>query len=199
MRISTGHLTLLILAACAGKRAPATGVAPAQPQIEITVPDSVGAFRMLRRIDYEEAELGVQLRYQGPDALIADVFVYPGPDLTRECPAPCAKERLASEIADFERDIPEIIRRGYVESATITATEPLVPEPGAPWHMGHHLILAVTRDGRAQRSDFYLYYVPGFRVKVRATFPENERHLLDLDDFVRAVVPAIGRPIASMP
>jgi hypothetical protein len=55
----------------------------------------------------------------------------------------------------------------------VVRDDALVPIPGVPWQLGRHLLLAVRRDGRAQRSDLYLFYQPGLRVKLRATYEDT--------------------------
>jgi len=184
---------LLTLSACA--KAPSSAAVPApasSPVVALTVPERVAAFKMMKRHDYDDAGSGVQLRYEGPDSLIADVFVYPGPDLASECPLSCAEARMAAELAGFESSFPEMIRRGFVQSASVTARDSLVPPSTGLWQLGHHLTLAVTRDSLAQRSEFYLYYLPGYRVKVRATFTEAESRLRDIRAFVAALVPLLA-------
>lgn len=197
MKVAAACCALLTLSACANAPSPAAAPEPASsPVFDLTVPLSVAAFKMTKRHDYEEAGAGVQLRYEGPENLIADVFVYPGPDLASKCPLACASKLLAAEVAGFEGSIPEIIRRGFVQSAKITATETLVPPSAGPWQVGHHLTLAVMRDSLAQRSEFYLFYLPNFRVKVRATFTESEAHLRNISAFVTALVPVLVERVA---
>lgn len=183
------------LAACsAAGRSGSLAMAPAPLAgnlIKLRVPEMVGAFTMARRHDYPDAENGVQLRFQGPDDLVADVYVYPGPDLTTGCALACARDVMNAELAGFEEGIPEMIRLGYVQAATISARDSLVPTPASLWQLGHHLTLAVERDGGPKRSDFFLYYLPGFRVKVRATYVESPARLENLRRFVEQVVPAL--------
>ena len=183
------------LAACgatgrSGSLAP-TATAPEVDVITLRVPQTVAAFTMARRHDYPDAANGVQLRFQGPDDMVADVYVYPGPDLATGCALGCARDVMKRELADFEESIPEMIRLGYVQAATITARDSLVPTPGALWQLGHHLTLAVERDGGPKRSDLYLYYLPGFRLKVRATYVESPGRLESLQRFLEQVVPAL--------
>jgi hypothetical protein len=187
---------LLTLTACTTRPVPAVAPAPLAPSdtssvITLAVPERVAAFKMQTRRDYDDPALGVQLRYQGPDSVSADVFVYPGPDLGAACPLACAQRYLDDEIAQFRRSIPELLRRGYFQQVNITLSEPLVPNGATPLQLGHHLAMAVTRDGRDQRSELYLYYLPGYRVKVRATFVESEPHWRDVRAFLDALVPVL--------
>jgi hypothetical protein len=163
---------------------PATGV-------DISVPDSVAGFSLLDRHDYEDKSSGVQLRYGTPDSVMVDVFVYPGADLVKECAIECATKVLDQEIDGFREIFPEMIKRGYVQAMSVVSEERLVPPAGAPWRLGHHLRLAVTRDNRPLRSEFYLYYLPGYRVKVRATYEDTPSQNERIAGFVTGIVPAL--------
>ena len=187
---------LLVIAACA--RPPGTPARPAPAPasadaIAIQVPDSIAGFAFARRHDYEDPALGVALRYVGAGGVEADVYLYPGPDFATDCPAACAQAHLAAEVRDFEANIiPTMVERGYVQSASVAATQSLARPEGAVWQLGHRVTLAVTRDGGAQRSEFYLYYLPGYRVKLRATFADTPQHRAAIDAFARAAVPALA-------
>jgi hypothetical protein len=146
---------------------------------------------MSSRRDYRDPSAGVVLRYVRPDSLVTDVFVYPGPDLGARCARECAHKVMDAEIDDFRTSFPEMIRLGYVQSITIVTDEPVLPPAGAVWQLGRHLRLVVQRDQRLQRSDFYLFYLPGYRVKVRGTFVPTEQRLRELEAFAAEVVPAL--------
>ena len=204
MKTFARTISVLALAGCAsasGRAPPTTPTpAPAAPAagsaapIVLRVPPRVGAFGMVDRRDYDDPREGTMLRYFGPDSLFADVFVYPGPDLASECPVACAQPHLDSEISQFRETIPELLLRGYFQTMTIAVAEPLLPPPDAPWKLGHHLRLAVMRDSVPQRSEFYLYYLPGFKVKVRSTFEENEARVAGLASFLNALMPELLAP-----
>lgn len=195
----TSVCLLIAASACTGT-APSRAAAPAPARapaaaaaITVAVPRQVAGFGLMLRHDYDDPRAGVQLRYSGPDSVVADVFVYPGPDLARDCARACAAQVLSEEIAAFRASFPELLRRGYVQAIAVAADESLVPPEGAPWQLGHHLRLAVTRAERPQRSEFYLFYVPGYRVKVRSTFDDTSPHLQSVDAFVAGIVPALVR------
>lgn len=205
MKNLTRSAVLLMLTACAQTPnrpsvAPAVVDAASSPNppssgvIAVRVPTGIAQFVLESRRNYDDAALGVQLRYKDPAGLRADVFIYPGPDLASNCAIPCARGHLATEVEDFHQSIPTMIERGYVQSATVTTTEALTPPQAAPWQLGHHLALAVIRDGRPQRSEFYVYYLPGFRVKVRSTFDETPGHSQAIDAFIQALMPALIEP-----
>jgi hypothetical protein len=173
---------------------PATSPAPepaAATGVDIAVPQRVAGFGLLERHDYEDKSSGVQLRYASSDSVMADVFVYPGPDLAQQCALPCATQALEQEIADFRGIFPEMIKRGYVQAMTVVSEERLVPPAGAPWRIGHHMRLAVTRGDRPLRSEYYLYYLPGYRVKVRSTYEDTLPQRESVASFVAGIVPAL--------
>jgi hypothetical protein len=160
---------------------------------KLAVPPFVAGFRMASRKTYEDPSDGVLLRYVSADTLVADVFVYPGPDLVAECPLECARRVIGQELESFRSGFPEMIRRDYVKEIAVTRDDTLAPPPGAAWHLGRHLLLNVRRAERAQRSDFYVYYLPGYRVKIRSTFDETPQRLRELEAFARAVVVALAQ------
>ena len=210
-RIATA-IALLGATACARAAAPASTPAPAvapppsssaaaaetpappRASVAIRIPRTVAGFSMKARRDYEDRALGTQLRYEAADSTIADVYIYPGPDLASDCPMECAKTAIATEAKTFESGFPEMIRLGYVQAIGVTAREELAPPSGAAWQLGQHLTMAVTRDSLAQRSELYLFYVPRYRVKIRATYVETPERLAAIRAFASELVPALTRP-----
>ena len=201
---AAGMLALASLAAACARGpdpSPAPSAAPAPATvpvadlapIAIRIPPAVGAVTMRTRRDYEDRAAGTMLRYAGPDSMIADVFVYPGPDLASRCSISCAQDVLRNEASSFEQSFPEMIRLGYVEAAKVTSRGPLMPPDGAAWRLGEHISAAMTRDKQAQRSDFYLFYLPGYRVKIRATYVETPARITALRNFAAELVPALTR------
>jgi hypothetical protein len=171
---------------------PSAGGPGATAGVNIAVPRHVADFELLERHDYDDKSSGVQLRYRDSDSVLADVFVYPGPDLAGDCAQECAAKTLDAEIADFRDVIPELIKRGYAQAMTVVSEEPLIPSAGAPWRLGRHMRLAVKHDDRPMRSEFYLYYLPGYRVKVRATYDDAPARSQSVEKFAAAIVPALA-------
>jgi hypothetical protein len=167
--------------------------------VSIRIPARVGEFRMANRHDYEDPGLGVQLRYHGPDSLIADVYVYPGPGFDGKCDSACALDHFAREVEQFRTDFPEMIRRRYYDSIAVVTESALAPGPGRPWLVGRHLQLAVKREGRAARSDFYLFYVPMYRVKVRLTYAPTSGRSQAIEGFMRDLMPRLVGSAAPTP
>ena len=167
--------------------------------VRIGIPGQVAAFSLHSRRDYEDRALGTQLRYMGPDSLFADVYVYPGPDFGPGCDSTCAADVFARELAQFTNDFPEMVRRQYYDSIAVAGESSLPPGPGRPWRLGRHLRLAVTRDGKPARSDFHLFYLPVYRVKVRVTYDPTPPRTQALEAFMRELMPLLTGTPASRP
>ena len=170
---------------------------PSAPVIQLRVPPTIGSFTMQMRHDYEDPSDGVQLRYVGADSLPIDVFVYPGPDLASDCPFICASSVMHDEIEVFRSAFPEMIQRHYVDSISVVRDDSLAAGPGAPWALARHLTLAVVRNGAPQRSDFVLYYLPGYRIKIRATYIVTPANVDIVKAFLAQAVPAVTGTAAS--
>ena len=167
---------------------------PPRASVAIRIPRAVASFSMKGRRDYEDRSAGTQLRYEAADGTVADVYVYPGPDLASNCAMECAKTVIANEVKTFESGFPEMVRLGYVQAIGITAREELTPPADAAWQLGRHLTMDVTRDSTPQRSELYLFYVPKYRVKIRATYVETPERLAAVRAFAAELVPALTRP-----
>lgn len=182
---------------------PAAASSPAQDsagRITIRIPPRVAAFRMGSRRDYEDRSLGTQLRYLGPDSLLADVYVYPGPGFDEKCDSACAVQFFEREMAQFQSDFPEMVRRRYYDSITVAAENSHAPGMGRPWRVGRHLRLAVVHGGKPARSDFHLFYLPGYRVKVRLTYDPTAARERAVDAFMRDLLPRlVGSPASAPP
>lgn len=148
-----------------------------KPRITLNVPDSVAGFVLIHKEDYEDPSVGYLLRYSGADSMYADVFVYPGPMLGTPCDTTVANDALSDQVTGFRDGFPTMIERHYVDSIAVTSDQMLVRGVDSPWCLGRHLTLAVIRDGQPQRSDFYLYALSGYFVKVRVTFPVTPTRL----------------------
>ena len=213
MRPLTALPLLLAALACgSAPRGPGSAVQPSPPStsssaapdtargVSIGIPPGVAQFRFASRRDYEDPALGVQLRYRGPHELIADVYVYPGPDFGRGCDSACAAAAFERELAQFQGDFPEMVQRRYFDSIAVAASAPLPPGPDRPWRLGRQLQLDVVREGKSARSDFSLFYLPGYRVKVRVTYEPTPERTQAIDAFMRALLPQlVGAPAPAPP
>ena len=166
-------------------------------RINLRVPDSIGVFAMSERKDYDDPSLGVLLRYKRADSLIVDAFVYPGADLATSCPHECAKKVLDGEVAAFIASFPEMERRGYADSISIVSDQAMTPAADDRWEMGRHLRLRMIRRGVHEQSDFYLSYMPGFRVKLRASYVPDSANAMAISEFARRIVPALTAPAVA--
>jgi hypothetical protein len=164
--------------------------------IPVRIPDTVASFIGRGRRNFEDPRDGVGLRYEHPaSSLFADIYIYPGPDLKTDCPLACASGHLAREITDFEAFVPgRMTQSAFAQAARVTASEAVTPPRGARWQLGHHVAAVITRDGRELRSEFYLFYLPGYRVKFRSTFVDTPARSEALDAFVKAVLQGLPAP-----
>lgn len=210
MRALAGSAVALLTIACASAAppSPTPAVAPAPtaavttpaaadtaPRTAVRLPARVATFRLVQRHEYENRALGVQLRYTGPDSLYADVYVYPGPGFDTRCDSQCSAQAFTREVAQFQADFPEMVKQKYYDSIVVVEDETLAPGPDKPWRLGHHLRLAVQRNGKPARSDFYLYYVPRYKVKVRLTYDPTPERTQAMDAFIQDLMPqVVGGP-----
>ena len=175
--------------------APASAQRSDSGGVTLRIPPSVGPFAMKMRKDMEQADAGTMLRFvRDVDSLSADVFLYAGPDLATACPLECSRTLLDSEISEFIGFIPELVRLHYVDSMSVIGDDTLVAGAADRWVMGRHLTLHQRHEGRSEESHFYLYYLPGVRVKVRASFVPDTSRTRAVADFAAGIVPALTAP-----
>jgi hypothetical protein len=98
---------------------------------------------------------------------------------------------MAREGDDFVGAFPELVRRKYADTIAVASDRPLSPDSAAPWRLGRHLRLFERQAGRPRWSDFYLYYLPGFRLKVRATYAPDSALAAAVAQFASDAMPAI--------
>jgi hypothetical protein len=162
----------------------ANAQAPDSADISLRIPPQIGEFQMARRRDFPDKS--VMLRFMRSDSLYGDVFVYDGPDFTPSCDSSCAEGVLKAEGDDFIAAFPEFLRRKYVDTINVTTDQPLIPPANASWRIGRHVRMWQMKDGKTQWSDLYLYYLRGFRVKVRATYPADSATAVTMREFATA-------------
>jgi hypothetical protein len=195
-RALPGIATLVLLAACGGQPGVAGAPVPDPGPVELFIPQRVASFRFDGRKDDPNPALGTQVRFAAADSQYADVFIYPGPDLGAECDRACATRLLAQETDGFVSGFGAMKAQGYVADIRVRESRPLTPGAGATWQMGRHFILDLVREGRAQRSDYWLVYLPGTRLKVRATYADTPPNVAKLTAFLDTVVSAfLTRPV----
>jgi hypothetical protein len=141
---------------------------------QVSVPQQLGPFKLARQQRYDDPAMGTMFRYLSPDTVPVDVFIYPGPDFGDACPMECAVKAIDAETKGFRDGFPLMLERGYVDSIAVTAEDTLLPDSSDAWKIGRGLQMRVVRDGDALRSDFVVWYLPTYRVKLRATYPDRE-------------------------
>ncbi len=167
----------------------AAAVERAEPH-RLTAPDAVAGFRRIGRRDYDDPAAGVSIRYGREDGRYVDIYVYPG--TPRGCDAACGARYVNEEADGFIRDFPELVRRGYYGRMDVRADETVPVPPGAPWLFGRHLAMEVEANGAVQASHYYLFAFPGYKVKVRATYPPSADMTAAVQAFVDALLPAMA-------
>ncbi len=180
--------------ACGGPK-PAAEVprpdAGAQDAQTVYFANIIGRFSLVDGQRYEDEALGVGLRYFGPDSSITDLFIYPGPDLTKDCALSCARDVMKQEVGAYRSGFKESIERGVYQSVDIVGEQPLSRGPADQWTLGHYVEARVVRNGKTMRSDFTLFYLRGIRLKVRQTYVSTPSLLAEMQAFVRQTVPAV--------
>lgn len=180
--------------ACASRSAGhAAAATPKQPaaKIEVTVPGRIAGFQLSHQERYENRDFGTMYRYQGTDSMFADVFVYPGPALGVPCDTTVAVRAIETQVAGFREGFPVMIQRHYVDEIAVVQDDRVAPGSDDPWCAGRHLTLDVIREGIPKRSDFYLYALPGYFVKVRMTFVASDARLALEQNFIAHLFPQL--------
>ena len=194
-----GGMTAPLIRCTAGARASADSGTGSSRGITLQIPDSIAAFQMSERKDFGGAD-GVMLRYRRADGLTGDVFIYAGPDLEKDCDIACARDVIRREGDDFIGSFPELIRRGYVDSIAVASDSALTPPPNSVWRLGRHMRFRTIRDGSPQWSDFYVYYLPDYRVKIRASYARDSSAARAIGQLAAAAAPTIaGSRRAALP
>jgi hypothetical protein len=155
----------------------------------LSVPEQVGEYRMIGQHDYDDPAAGVNVRYGRDDGSYVDVYVYPG--APPECDAACGARYVNEEVDGFIGEFDEMVRRGYYERMKVASDETLPAPAGAPWVFGRHMVMDVELRGQAQQSQYYLFAYPGYKVKVRATFPPDAETTAGVRAFVDALLPLV--------
>lgn len=148
----------------------------------VVFPTEAAGFVLGETKTFENEADGTSLRYQGPQRLRADVYVYPVP---REgCTAGCDALAVNGEADAFTGMIPTLLERGYYE--TLRVDSDTTVRTGAM--EGRHLAMSGTRRGEPHASHFYLFGGGDYLLKVRATYPPDPASDAALAELVRALV-----------
>jgi hypothetical protein len=157
------------------------------------VPRRVGAFHLAVFQPDEDPARGALYRFVGPDSVLMDVTLTPGPDLLVDCPLDCARDSL------------RVMVRGLLEAIEgqsairVLVNEELRPTPTVAWRLAHRAALRSTQDTLMVRTEQHLYYLPSTRMLVRGSFIESPARDLWVAEFLRYVVDAFSTPPIPLP
>jgi hypothetical protein len=157
----------------------------------IQAPQDVAGFRIADFHEYDDPAAGVRVRYtRGKNDPYVDVFVYPG--APQGCDAACGARVVNEEVDGFRGDLPELVRRGYAERMEVRTDETLTPPAGAGWVFGRALEIDMRAGGQDLDSRYYLFAFPGYKIKLRATYPPSVETTAVVRAFVDALLPQLG-------
>ena len=160
-------------------------------RLAIDLPDSVRTFVRTEMKQLANPAEGYVVRYRRVDGLAADVFVYPGPDFASNCDLACARNVMEREGGSLVASFPEIIRRKYIDTVGTVHDSAVTPASSEHWRLGRHIQFETRIHGEPRWSDMFLFYAPGLRIKVRATYVPGELQRANIAEFARAAVDAI--------
>lgn len=193
-------VVLLSAIACAGGSGagvvPGEAPQPAAPTgPALRLPPTVAGFNLSGRRNFDDPRAGSVFRYVAPDSLYADVFLYPGPDLGANCNVQCATRVIQQEAGQFEHtDLPAMVQQNSIQSFTIELRESLQPPADSTWKLGAHVRAMLQRGNRTETSEFYVYYIPRTRVKIRVSYLDSGSRRQAVEAFIAALMPALVPP-----
>lgn len=157
------------------------------------VPRRVGTFHLAVFQPDEDAARGALYRFVGPDSVLMDVTLTPGPDLLVSCPLECARDSM------------RVVVRGLLEAIEgqsaiqVLENQELRSSPTVPWRLAHRASLRTTRDTLLIRTEQHVFYLPSTRVMVRGSFIESPTRDVWVAEFLRYVVDAFSTPPIALP
>jgi hypothetical protein len=200
-------ITLLLCAACAGQRPPATSApspAAAPPQAAgdsvrleaLRLPTTIAGFRLVRRRDYEDPRDGVLVRFHGPAPIAADVYLYPilptslaTTDAGRDSAATLEFRRARDDIYTYQA------RTGGAEPKALGEQEVRAAAGAGRIARGHRGTFSYPRDGATWTSHLYVFGLRDRYVKVRSSYRQEDGPVEPppaLEQFVQALVAAVA-------
>jgi len=191
MRNPRWIVAVVVVAAACRPPSPASSPTPEPLQAGITVPEHVGTYAIAETTVFKPASAGVGYRFLGPNRMVADLYVYPIPSRVGACVDACARDAVASEVANFRAAIPAFLERGYYDSLTIvrdtTATYSGVSTDGP----GGHLAMIMVKQRRSGVTHFYLFSMRGTYFKVRMDYEPGQSSDEDVEAFVSRLMAGI--------
>lgn len=185
--------TLLALDACRQPAPPNLSDFFDADPAPLWVPRRVGAFHLAVFQPDDDPARGVLYRFVGPDSVLMDVTLTPGPDLLVDCPLDCARDSM------------RVMVRGLLEAIEgqaairVVANDELRPSPTVPWRLAHRAALSTAQDSIRIRTEQHLYYLPSTRLMVRGSFIESPARDQWVAEFLRYVVDAFSTPPVALP
>lgn len=186
-------IVVLALGGCRPPAPPNLGDFLQADPAPLWVPRRVGAFHLAVFQPNDDPARGALYRFVGPDSILMDVTLTPGPDLLLQCPLECARDSL------------RVMLRGLLEAIEgqdairVLANEELRPTPVVPWRLAHRAAFRTTRDSLQIRTEQHYYYLPSTRLSVRGSFIESPARDLWVAEFLRYVVDAFSTPPIALP
>jgi hypothetical protein len=157
------------------------------------IPRRVGSFHLAVFQQDEDPTRGALYRYVGPDSILIDVTLAPGPDLALTCPVDCARAEMRNTARQFVGAITAEPGARTESSAELPAT------PDAPWRLGHRSTFRHARDGVEEREEVLLYHVPGTRFEIRGRYVTSPLRDRWVAEFLRYVMEAFSSPPIPLP
>lgn len=156
------------------------------------IPRRVGAFHLAVYYPPQDDQEGTLYRFVGPDSVLLDVTLAPGPDLDTACTLDCARSQAQALQSQWE-SLWESEAEGHVgETPNLPAT------PNTPWR------LAVGVDGRTEAEDgprfaWRAFYVPQTRIEVQGRYTAGPVRSRAVAEFLHYVMFAFATPPLPLP
>jgi hypothetical protein len=186
-------LSPALIAGCGSSRPSVPTPAPTVAASPVPA-NRIEGFDLINTHRFPMADAGVSYRYRDSSGLQADVYIYRG-DAGRHGADVMAA--LRAEVGSFREELPLGVKRGYYSAYSIVSDTLMTVRVAGRDYALHRITLAVTRDGQARDSYFYLAMVGGEYVKVRITQPAGKFPLTRADEFVQAVIADVVRKMSS--
>lgn len=152
------------------------------------MPVNLGGLALVDTSTFESPNSGIMYRYRDSTGFQADVYRYPVTDALAPCTGKCLTEAAAREIETYRKLVPELIRRGIVDSVQFLREEPLAPR-GTSWlSPGWHATFRIFRQGKELESHFVVLAGQETLVKLRASYPPQAFSAARLNQFIESLL-----------
>ena len=150
-----------------------------------SMPSPAAPFTFVSKTPVRGANGDVRFRYNGPDSIYVDMFVYAlqGPH-PYPCAARCIDSLAEQDFQEYVQAIPSMIRAKYWDEIVVAARDTIPPANGAAWKSARRIRMVARRNGRTMRAERLTFYFAAYRVEVRADLPETSPHQPHVDAFV---------------